>query len=121
METRVLTPEGPAMTTASQFDGPAPLRVLIPTHGRPDLLIRTLASLAGCELPANYGETVVAENGSDAGARDACAEADPRLNVRYVQFAEGNKSGRVERRPRRRAGRGRWCSSTTTCASPRTP
>ena len=70
----------------------APLRVLIPTFGRPDLLIRTLASLAECALPANYAETVVAENGSDAGARAACAAAAPRLNVRYVRFARGNKS-----------------------------
>ena len=80
------------MTTDEHVRNPAPLRVVIPTHGRPDLLIRTLASLAECELPADYAETVVAENGSDAGARDACAEADPRLGVRYVQFAEGNKS-----------------------------
>ena len=83
----------PRRCPPTQTPRPPPrFRVLIPTHGRPDLLIRTLESLAGCELPGNYAETVVAENGSDAGARDACAAADPRLNVRYVQFAEGNKS-----------------------------
>ena len=89
--------------TAPAESPASPLRVVIPTHGRPDLLIRTLASLAGCELPANYLETVVAENGSDDGARAACGAADPALNVRYVHFAKGNKSaalnGVLERCP----------------------
>ena len=52
-----------------------PVTVLIPTHGRPTLLGRTLASLGACRLPAAYAETVVVENGSRAGAEAVVAEA----------------------------------------------
>ena len=86
------TPDRPAGPPPEHAGPAGPLRVVIPTHGRPDLLIRTLDSLAGCALPANYLETVVAENGSDDGARAACREADDRLNVRYMHFEVGNKS-----------------------------
>ncbi len=40
----------------------------IATSGRSDLLKRTLNSLAGCQLPAGYAETVVVENGTPAGS-----------------------------------------------------
>ena len=44
------------------------------------LLARTLASLAECALPASYAETVVVENGPQAGAEAICQQADARLN-----------------------------------------
>jgi glycosyltransferase involved in cell wall biosynthesis len=46
-----------------------PLTVLIPTHGRPTLLKRTLDSLAQCELPDSYHELLVIEIGSGDGAK----------------------------------------------------
>lgn len=73
----------------------SPLTVLIPTHGRPTLLGRTLASLAGCRLPEGYRETVVVENGARAGAEavvDEAAQAHPHLRLRYLHVAWANKS-----------------------------
>ena len=72
-----------------------PLTVLIPTHGRPALLGRTLASLAACRPPAGYAEAVVVENGAQAGAEAVVAEAaaaHPRLRLRYLHVARANKS-----------------------------
>jgi GT2 family glycosyltransferase len=66
--------------------------VLIATHKRTDLLERTLASLARCELPASYRETVVVENGGRFGADLVVAEGDPKLRARYVFVEQGNKS-----------------------------
>ena len=70
----------------------APLYVLIPTYGRAPLLGRTLTSLAACELPASYVETVVVENGSKEGAEAICQQADARLKVRYLHVERANKS-----------------------------
>jgi GT2 family glycosyltransferase len=69
--------------------------VLIPTHGRPTLLGRTLASLGACRLPDAYAETVVVENGSRAGAEAVVAEAaaaHPALRLRYLHVERANKS-----------------------------
>ena len=71
------------------------LTVLIPTHGRPTLLGRTLASLGACRLPEGYAETVVVENGSRAGAEAVvaeAAEAHPHLRLRYLHVERANKS-----------------------------
>ena len=68
------------------------LYVLIPTYGRAPLLARTLASLAECALPASYAETVVVENGPQAGAEAICQQADARLKVRYLHVEKANKS-----------------------------
>ncbi|NNF57144.1 MAG: glycosyltransferase, partial [Rhodothermaceae bacterium] len=72
-----------------------PLTVLIPTHGRATLLARTLDSLAECDRPDAYRETVVVENGPPAGARDLvarAAEAHPGLRLRYLHVERANKS-----------------------------
>lgn len=71
------------------------MTVLIPTHGRPTLLGRTLDSLAACRLPEDYRETVVIENGSRDGAELEVAErelAHPALRLRYMHVEWGNKS-----------------------------
>lgn len=63
------------------------LTILIPTHGRPTLLGRTLGSLAACRLPQGYVETVVVENGSRACVEavvEEAAEAHPHLRLRYI-------------------------------------
>lgn len=68
------------------------LIVNIATAGRPDLLMRTLQSLGQCRLPAGYKQTVVIENGPQAGAEDVVRSAPPVLNSRYVYCLRGNKS-----------------------------
>ncbi|WP_166832034.1 glycosyltransferase [Thalassoroseus pseudoceratinae] len=68
------------------------MQVIIPTHGRPDLLDRTLSSLAECELPDDYAGCIVAENGGQQGAEEAVRNADTRLNCRYFYHEQGNKS-----------------------------
>ena len=64
----------------------------IPTHGRPDLIVRTLRELAKCDLPENYQGCVVAENGGKNGVEEFVKTAAPRLNVRYLYHDRGNKS-----------------------------
>lgn len=73
----------------------AALSVLLPTHGRPKLLRRTLESLATCRLPEGYREAVVVENGSRDGAEAVVEEigaAHPELRLRYMHVEWGNKS-----------------------------
>lgn len=67
------------------------LHVLIPTHGRLDLLNRTLTSLAACEKPVGYRETVVVENGSRAGAEAVVQSHCKTLNARYIHVPQANK------------------------------
>ncbi|MGC1273279.1 MAG: glycosyltransferase [Planctomycetaceae bacterium] len=67
-------------------------RIVIPTHGRPDLLGRTLESLSECRQPRSYVETIVVENGGVWGAEEIVAAAPASLRARYVRFPVGNKS-----------------------------
>ncbi len=66
--------------------------MLIPTHGRPTLLERTLSSLTECTLPDSYRELVVIENGSRAGAEQIVVDLPERMNARYMHRERGNKS-----------------------------
>ena len=68
------------------------MTVLIPTHGRPTLLKRTLESLQACTLPDSFYELVVIENGSHAGAEQVVAELPEALKARYMHRKRGNKS-----------------------------
>ena len=71
------------------------LTVLIPTHGRPNLLGRTLASVAMCVLPDGYAECLVVENGVPAGAEGVVARAAavyPGARFRYIHVEQANKS-----------------------------
>ena len=68
------------------------LRVLIPTAGRPRLIQRTLESLAACQTPAIYRETIVVENGPRCGAEDIVEKSRDRLNARYMHVERANKS-----------------------------
>lgn len=66
--------------------------VLIPTHGRPDLLERTLQSMAGCTLPSTLRAVRIVENGGQHGA-EACVKSFANvLPVEYQYFPRGNKS-----------------------------
>src|SRR5690625_2318060 len=71
------------------------LSVLIPTHGRPTLLGRTLESLSKCDIPKGYAETVVIENGPKSGAEAVVGGAAvdyPHLNLRHMHVERANKS-----------------------------
>lgn len=69
-----------------------PIHVIIPTAGRPELIDRTLASLAACRKPAGYQGAVVVENGHPCGAEAIVAACDSRSGIRYLHVSEGNKS-----------------------------
>lgn len=69
-----------------------PFHVLIATHGRAELLGRTLQSLAECRRPASLGHVLVVENGSDAGARQVCASMTGTLPVRYSHLPRPGKA-----------------------------
>jgi len=66
--------------------------IMIPTHYRNELLERTLSSLSECNLPENYTETVIIENGGKFGAEDIVNKFKDSLNTRYLFMEEGNKS-----------------------------
>ena len=68
------------------------LFVMIATAGRPDLLQRTLASLAECDRPAAYRGTIVIENGAQRGAEAIVRPFEGPLNAKYLFAARGNKS-----------------------------
>jgi GT2 family glycosyltransferase len=69
-----------------------PLTVLIAAAGQPDLLARTLDSLAACEHPPQFAETVVVENGPKCGIEAIVRSRARRERVRYEYVAEANKS-----------------------------
>jgi glycosyltransferase involved in cell wall biosynthesis len=67
--------------------------VLIATAGRPDLLRRTLASIAACRIPRRYAGTIVVENGARRGVEEVVREfsVDP-LKAQYLFSETPNKS-----------------------------
>lgn len=67
------------------------IHVVIATKDRPDLLRRTLESLARCDRPPHLRGVVVVENGGGARGKDVCRDAAAWLNVRYEQLARANK------------------------------
>ncbi|MEM7231298.1 MAG: glycosyltransferase [Planctomycetota bacterium] len=71
---------------------PSDFVVLIATAGRPTLLGRTLESIASCELPSNYRETIVIENGEQHGVEDVVKAAPSVLAARYLHDPVANKS-----------------------------
>lgn len=68
------------------------LIAVIATAGRPELLRRTLTSLAECQKPDIYRETVVVENGPKAGSEEVVRLYHSSLKARYVYVPLANKS-----------------------------
>ena len=67
--------------------------VVIPTHGRPALLERTLQSLAAARRPAGYAFTLVAENGGvEPEVARIVDRAPASIDARLQTTADGNKS-----------------------------
>lgn len=68
------------------------LYVVIPTHGRAELLGRTLDTLAACELPETLARVIVIENGSDQLSKTLVTSREAIPNLEYLHFEQANKS-----------------------------
>jgi glycosyltransferase involved in cell wall biosynthesis len=69
------------------------LTTIIPTDGSaPEILARTLRSLAQCARPQQHVETIVVENGPAQRARAIIQEHLPMIAGRYLYHPVGNKS-----------------------------
>lgn len=66
--------------------------IAIATAGRPDLLRRTLQSLAACPKPTGYAETVVVENGPRGDVETVVADFKSILGARHLHVPQPNKS-----------------------------
>lgn len=62
--------------------------IIIPTHQRPDLLKRTLATIAHATLPSSLQRIIVVENGGRSGAQVVCKQFAQRLPVSYLYAQE---------------------------------
>ncbi len=71
---------------------PGLLHCVIPTHGPPRLLRRTLESIALARRPDGFGQVWVIENGSDAGARAVCDRVGGGLPVEYRHIDAAGRS-----------------------------
>ena len=67
------------------------LHVVIATHGRGELLARTLATVAECRRPDGYRGVIVVENGGRGDAERVVAEAPAALDAQYLFEPMGNK------------------------------
>jgi hypothetical protein len=70
----------------------SPLTILIAAAGQPNLLVRTLDSLAACQRPASLAETIVVENGPRCGIESLVRDRPRDERVRYLYVPEANKS-----------------------------
>lgn len=68
------------------------LWVMLAAFGRPELVRRTIASIAACEKPPQYAETLVVENGPPCGIEQIVREFSPKHRVRYLYSEQPNKS-----------------------------
>lgn len=66
--------------------------IVIATHGRLELLKRTLDSLARCKKPSSYQGTIVVENGCRSGIKSLLDSYKDLLNPSYLYTHHGNKS-----------------------------
>ncbi len=69
-----------------------PLVVAIATRDRPELLVRTLRSLAKCQFPRTLAEVVVAENGAEQPCESLVRAARLPLPLRFRHFAQRGKN-----------------------------
>src|SRR5690348_4734391 len=68
------------------------LVVLIAACGQPELLRRTLQSLAECAKPAGYSGVIVAENGRRAGLDAVAGQFAAEHSFQYLYSEPPNKS-----------------------------
>lgn len=66
---------------------------VIPTMGsRPDLLRRTVKSIAACDRPESFEQLIVIENGGDGSTPQTLADLQNDLPLRVEVLEQGNKS-----------------------------
>jgi len=68
------------------------LWVMIAAAGKPQLLARTLRSLADCHKPVSYRGTIVVENGTRCGIEAVVRNCPSELGLRHLYVREANKS-----------------------------
>ena len=68
------------------------ITVLIAAAGQPELLRRTLRSLAQCAKPAGFQHTLIVENGPKCGIEQVAKSCPREESVRYLYVPEANKS-----------------------------
>jgi glycosyltransferase involved in cell wall biosynthesis len=68
------------------------MNVLLATHGRPELLGRTLESLLAACSAAHVTKIVVVENGGDFGAKGIIAKHNRDDLITFMSVSRGNKS-----------------------------
>jgi GT2 family glycosyltransferase len=80
------------------MSAPIPLRcyVVIPTYRRPDLLARTLGSIAEARLPESLKAIIVVENAVRDGSEAVCAQYADRLPLRYLFNEQPGRSRAIE-------------------------
>jgi GT2 family glycosyltransferase len=81
-----------------------PLTVLIAANGQPELLRRTLDSLAACPLPPGFRGATIVENGQPCGLDRVARQAPAGLCVEYLYSEPANKSLSLNLALRRLAG-----------------
>jgi hypothetical protein len=70
----------------------SPITVLLAAAGQPELVQRTLQSLAACEKPSTYRGALIIENGPPCGIEQIVRSRPRDELVRYHYVAEPNKS-----------------------------
>ena len=68
------------------------MNVVICTHGRCELIGRTLDSLSKARRPEGFECVWVIENGSDSGTRNVCKRVAAHLPLEYIHLKEQGKS-----------------------------
>ncbi|MDX1948675.1 MAG: glycosyltransferase [Pirellulaceae bacterium] len=81
-----------ASLTTTKSSATTPITALIAAAGQPQLLKRTLDSLAQCARPAQFTGTLVVENGPPCGIEAICRARPRAEQVRYLYVPDGNKS-----------------------------
>jgi glucosyl-dolichyl phosphate glucuronosyltransferase len=74
-----------------------PLYVVIAAAGQPELLRRTLKSLASAAKPGSYAGVIVAENGPPCGLAAVVAEFPPANRFQHLYYPRPNKSQALNR------------------------
>jgi hypothetical protein len=69
-----------------------PIHVVIAACGQPELLRRTLLSLAACRRPAEFAGVIVVENGQPCGLAEVVRSCPAELPCRYLFSEPGNQS-----------------------------
>lgn len=65
--------------------------IIIPTHGRTNLLIRTLESLSDTKKPKCNINVTVIENGTNDGAKNICKKFEQKLPIYYKHQKKAGK------------------------------